>query len=103
MCVMDNPDTLAGRLTRLLAHVPDLDLEEIDNLAGLAPGHTGLVKRSVRKHPSGVTLAGIGRVLGASVEWLVEGRGVEPSGPAVRRAVAAARAQPATRRAQRAS
>ncbi len=83
-------DTFAARLGRLMAHVPDLTLERLDDLAGLARGHAGQLLRGVKEDPRRETVERIAPVFGARPGWLTYGEGAEPSARTVRGAVARA-------------
>jgi hypothetical protein len=76
---MPDSDTLAGRLSRLIA-LSGLDLIEVDALAGLRSlGHTGQIARGTKVAPKASTVTALARVLGTSAEYLVNGRGKSPA------------------------
>lgn len=56
-----------------------LSSRELDRLAGLGEGHTSLIETGRRKNISTETAASIARVLGVSLDWLVLGRGRNPT------------------------
>lgn len=84
-------DTIAARLGRLLVHVPDLTLEELDELAGLSRGHSSQIARGAKANPWPETVERIGSVIGARASFLTYGDGTEPCARTVRGAVKRAR------------
>lgn len=64
---------------------------ELDRLAGITAGHTSLIESGYVRNVSAETAARIARVLGASLDWLLLGRGRAPSERIVKAAIEAAR------------
>lgn len=92
-CVMesDELDTLGARLSYVVA-LSGVDLATVDALAEITTGHTGQISRGSVTNPTVGTLGSIARVLGVSVDWLLNGsKKTAPGERRVRRAVAAAR------------
>jgi transcriptional regulator with XRE-family HTH domain len=82
---------MGKRLLRLRTKA-GLGMAELARLAGLkSPSHIGLIERGEREGIAVQTALALSRALGVSLEWLVEGQGVEPSEDDVRRAVESAR------------
>ena len=93
--VMDGPlSTFGARLqaARLLA--PDLSARELDRLAHTTEGHAGAVEGGAYEPKIGNASAWAA-VLGASLDWLVDGQGEPPTAKEVAAAVALARAEAA--------
>lgn len=68
-----------------------LSVSELARIAGLkSPSHIGLIEREERREIAVQTALALSRTLGATVEWLVEGDGDEPSEDAVKLAVSRA-------------
>lgn len=70
----------------------DLSARELDRLAGTTPGHASLIESGVVSNVKLETAKGLARVLGVSLDWLVNGVGDPPSAESVQLAVDAARA-----------
>lgn len=85
-------DTLGKRLLRLRTKA-GLSVSELARVAGLkSPSHVGLIERGERDRIAADTALALAKTLGASVEWLVNGEGAEPTEDAVRAAITAAQA-----------
>jgi DNA-binding Xre family transcriptional regulator len=69
----------------------DLGTRELDRLAGLTAGHTSAIETGNRPNVEARTAAGLCRVLGVSIDWLVLGDGRAPTERTVRAAVHSAR------------
>lgn len=69
----------------------------LSDLASLDSSHVRLIESGVREDPRSQTLAAIARATGATLDWLIAGKGDPPSAEDVRAAVERARiaAQPA--------
>lgn len=67
---------------------------EIDRLAGLTVGHTKLIATGVKPNPETATIAALAITLGFSLDWLILGRGKQPTEEQVVAAVAEARLRP---------
>lgn len=78
-------DTLADRVAYLHA-VSGLDRLSISTLAGLSPGHVGMLIRSEVTRPASETLAKIAQTFDVSLEWLSTGNGPRPTEANVRNA-----------------
>ena len=83
-------DTLSVRLRQVRGLV-GLSARELDRLAGLAEGHCSLIENGTRPHVEVRTAQSLARVLGVSLDWLIDGSGRTPSERAVRAAVESAR------------
>ncbi len=68
-----------------------LGTRELDRLAGLTEGHTSAIETGTRPNVEARTAAALARVLGVTLDWLIEGTGKAPSLRAVRAAVEVAR------------
>src|SRR3990167_5017848 len=68
------PDEIRDRLRRARA-LAGLHAHELGALAGLAEAHVGAIERGTIARPSAATLSAIARVLGVSLDWLIDGRG----------------------------
>lgn len=78
-------DTLARRVAYL--HVASgLDRLTMSTLAGLSPGHVGMLIRSEVTRPASETLAKIAQTFNVSLEWLSTGEGPRPTVANVRNA-----------------
>lgn len=65
---------------------------QLDELAGLAVGHSSAIEGGRRANLESSTSTRVARVLGLSLDWLLAGVGDEPSRDAVLAAVERARA-----------
>ena len=80
-------DTLGKRVLRLRTKA-GLSVSELARIAGLkSPSHIGLIEREERTWIAVQTALALSRALGATVEWLVDGDGVEPTEDDVKRAI----------------
>jgi len=65
-----------------------LSVSELAKIAGLkSPSHIGLIERGERVGIAVQTAMALSRTLGASLDWLVDGKGDEPTEAEVRSAV----------------
>jgi len=71
-----------------------ISARELDRLAGISESHTSLLERSIGDRISARTAVAIARVLGSSLDWLLTGRGLEPTPERVKEAVSSARKPP---------
>lgn len=67
-----------------------LSARALDRLAGLRAGHVAMIESGARDNIESKTAEGLSRVLGVSLDWLLLGKGDEPTIDAVARAVAKA-------------
>jgi transcriptional regulator with XRE-family HTH domain len=93
------PWPLGTRLTAL-RNQAQLSQRELSRLAGVAPTYVRLCEAGARREPCVDHVARLALVLGASLDWLVLGRGAPPTPQAVRLAVV--RAEQSALRAERA-
>jgi transcriptional regulator with XRE-family HTH domain len=68
-----------------------LSARELGRLAGVSPTYPTLIELGLRESIGSQSLVKLARVLGATTDWLADGRGRAPSARAVRDAVNAAR------------
>ena len=86
-------DRIGVRVQMARKLVDDLSARELDRLAGLkAEGHTSLIESGVTNNVKVETARGIARVLGVSLDWLIDGAGDAPTIESVQAAVDVARA-----------
>lgn len=65
-----------------------LSVSELARIAGLkSPSHIGLIEREERTGIAVQTALALSKTLGATVEWLVDGEGSEPTEDEVKRAI----------------
>ena len=84
-------NTLAERL-RWARRTAGISKRGLCDVAGLDPSHVRAIETGDRgKRLSADTALNLGRALGCTVEWLINGEGAPPSPEAVRAAVARAR------------
>lgn len=83
--------TIGDRI-RAYRDLAGISSKELDRLAGLSPGATWAAERSDKDNPHTKTARGIARVLGLSLDHLVNGTGAPPTEEQVRAAVATAQA-----------
>jgi len=83
---------LGERLARL-REFSGLSASELGLMAGLSHAIVGLLERDDRPNPGALTVLKLARVLGTTVEYLLEGVGGEPTKEKVLEAVEAARAR----------
>jgi len=91
MYVVTTP-TIAARFAALIDAAGDLDLFELDTLAGF--GRSGLasqIRRGAKLNPRVATIEAYSAVLGCDSAWLLLGKGAPPSDRTVRGAVNRAR------------
>jgi transcriptional regulator with XRE-family HTH domain len=69
----------------------ELSQRDLDRLAGLSEGHVGMIESGRRENLEASTASRIAKVLGMTLEWLIDGTGEGPTPAKVRRAVASAR------------
>lgn len=88
-------DTLPKRLA-WLRETAGLSARGLGILAGLHPTHIGLIERGDRVDPSSSAMSQVAEVVGATLDWLIAGKGAPPTSGDVLAAVARARlaAQP---------
>jgi transcriptional regulator with XRE-family HTH domain len=74
--------------TRLSAarKMSGLTARGLDALVGLSGGYTSRLERGRPAFAGGEALSGFARVLGVSVDWLLDGKGEMPDAAAVRAA-----------------
>lgn len=81
-----NEDPFVKRL-RLLLTLTGLDAANLSRRAQLAQAHVGMVLRGEVRRPGPKTLSAICGVCGASLDWLVDGKGEPPTAEVARQAV----------------
>ena len=69
-----------------------LPARRLAELCGLANSYIAMLESGERQHPGSNATSQLARVLGCSLEWLIDGNGKEPSERVVKAAVR--RAQP---------
>lgn len=84
---------LGERLSTVrLSATPHLSQRELSRLAGLSSeGHVEGIESGRTKSPTVETVLALAGVLGCTVEWLVAGRGKQPTASVVTMSVAKAR------------
>jgi transcriptional regulator with XRE-family HTH domain len=84
--------TFAERLkfARLLT---GLSARRLAELAGVSPGYPGHLESGRRQNPPSAALSDIARVLGTTMDWLLNGAGAAPTEAEANAAVAAAEAE----------
>jgi transcriptional regulator with XRE-family HTH domain len=87
-------ETLAGRLKRT-REMSGLSARSLSKLAGLSAAHVSLIEAD-RPNLEAQTAAKLARVLGVTMEWLVNGTGDGPSAAAVAAAVHLAQSTPSS-------
>jgi transcriptional regulator with XRE-family HTH domain len=87
-------DTFAQRLVWLRT-VADISQADLGELAGLTAAGVGRIERGERTQLFASTVASIAKVFGVSIDWLWDGKGLEPSADGVRAMVAWSRKQQA--------
>ena len=80
-----------GERVRKLRGMAAISARELDRLAGISESHTSLLERSIGDRISARTAVAIAKVLGASLDWLLAGRGHEPTPETVKEAVSSVR------------
>ena len=85
------PDTFSGRLRSLRVAAQDLSASELDELAGLRRGHVSAIELGRRANVEVRTANKLAAVLGVSMDWLINGVGLEPDAGSVQDAVRHAR------------
>lgn len=73
-----DPQTLPERI-RYARGLAGLSARRVAILAGRHPQWLTAVERGVNRAPSAVALSAVARVLGVTVEWLLEGTGGGPT------------------------
>jgi transcriptional regulator with XRE-family HTH domain len=86
------PSPVAERIKWARQRVPSLSAREVARLAQLQPSHVSLIESGAVANVRVDTLTALARVLGCSLDWLVNGIGDAPDDDAVRAAVALAAA-----------
>ena len=81
--------SIATRLAQLRA-ISGLSQEELGRLAGLSPAYVGHIERGEGR-PIAQNLAALARVLGCSLDWLVNEYGQPPTADHVQGSVVVAR------------
>lgn len=84
--------TLQQRLRRART-LAELPARELDRLAGIRQGHSGIIEARASENVETATAQALARVLGVSLDWLIAGKGKEPTQRAVRAAVEIARSE----------
>ena len=69
----------------------DLSGRELARLAGISESHPWLIESGQRPHVASHLLAAMARVLGVSLDWLINGEGETPTPEDVQAAVEEAR------------
>lgn len=77
-----DPGTLGSRL-RYARDLSGLGSRELGRLAGVSEGYPSNIESGARKNVPIEALSGFARVLGLSLDWLVDGQGDPPSRAAV--------------------
>lgn len=89
---------MVGSRIRQLREVAGLSARSLSRLAGLrSPGHVASLESGTFSTARPPTLVAIADVLGASLDWLIHGRGKPPTAKEVRAAVERARERSAHR------
>lgn len=82
--------SISSRLRRARQRA-GLSARGLDILANLGRGHTALIESGERVNLETNTLRGLVSVLGISLDWLVNGEGLEPTAEQIQSAVARAK------------
>lgn len=85
-----HPSSVAERL-RFARNLTDISARGLARLARLQPSHVSLIESGAVANVRVDTLSAIARVLGCSLDWLVNGEGDAPVAESVAAAVDAAR------------
>lgn len=72
---------------------PRLSARELDRLAGKREGHASIIEANPLADPQGSTLSAYARVLGCTLDWLIDGKGEAPSSADVHAAVERSRSE----------
>lgn len=83
--------TLGQRVRRLRLKVADLSARDLSELIGKSHAVVGYIEADQHGVPTGTTLTGLARALGATIDWLLHGGEGEPTKEQVETAIAAAR------------
>jgi transcriptional regulator with XRE-family HTH domain len=81
-----------GRRVRGARKLTSLSAGALDGLAGLTRGHVNAIEAGRKANVEGKTAQKIARVLGVSLDWLINGEGDPPDAQVVIAAVERARA-----------
>lgn len=74
-----------------------LTQRELDALAVICTSHTSMIECGLRENITADTARGIASATGATLDWLLSGKGDPPSDEQIEVAVSSARARVATR------
>lgn len=88
--------TFAERL-KFARQLTGLSARRLAELAGVSPGYPGHLETGRRQNPPSAALSDIARVLGTTMDWLLNGVGAAPTEAGSKAAVAAAEAELADR------
>jgi transcriptional regulator with XRE-family HTH domain len=80
------PSAFAGRLKKLRTSA-SISARRLDELAGITQGHTSNIERGVFERVTTSTALALADVLGASLDYLIAGRGAAPAPAEVRSAL----------------
>jgi transcriptional regulator with XRE-family HTH domain len=85
-------ESAIGQRLRFARTAAGLSTRELAKLSGLTTGHPSLIEAGKRPAVSAKALADMARVLGISLDWLVNGSSPEPAEASIKAAVAVAKA-----------
>jgi transcriptional regulator with XRE-family HTH domain len=84
--------TFAERL-KFARQLTGLSARRLAELAGVSPGYPGHLETGRRQNPPSAALSDIARVLGTTMDWLLNGVGEAPTEEAAKAAVALAESE----------